>query len=334
MGGAFTLMLILVFFFMPETAFQRSGGLNIDGAREAAPDAARTQKEDEIELGSSTAHVEIASKRSSDFDLQPTTSQSPTRVTSEQRQPYWRELLPYSGYWDKSSFLSTLARPFFMWGSPIVLWASFLLTAVVSWLVLISFVLSQIFSAPPYNFTVAQVGATNISSFVATILGTAVSGPIIDGLVKFMSRKNKGMYEPEFRLPIMITFLTFTGTGFFAWGQSLANKDPWPVPIVVCLGMINLGCQLGATGVTAYVVDSHRQHSAEAFASMNFLKNLFAFALSFFANDWIANQGVRSAFFTVGGITLAATLTTIPMYIYGKRARSFVWRHNLLDRKL
>lgn len=65
---------------------------------------------------------------------------------------------------------------------------------------------------------------------------------------------------------------------------------------------------------------------------MNFLKNLFAFSLTLYANDWIANQGVRLAFFTVGGITMGATLTTIPMYIFGKRARAFVWRHNLLSR--
>lgn len=322
-------MLLLVFFFMPETAYHRSGVLDIDGG--ARVDLSVVE-EDEIELKPSKTSVDTTAKASTVLGLTKTTSQSPTRVSGEQRTPYWRELLPYSGYWDNAPFFGTLIRPFFMLGSPIVLWASFLFTATISWLVLVSFVLSQIFSAPPYNFSVAAVGATNISSFVATILGTVVAGPIIDGLVKYMARSNKGIYEPEFRLPIMITFMVFTGTGFFAWGQSLSSQDPWPVPVILCLGMINLGAQLGATGVTAYVIDSHRQHAAEAFAIMNFLKNLFAFGLSFYSNDWIANQGVRFAFFTIGGITMGATLTTIPMYIYGKRARSFVWRHNLLGR--
>lgn len=331
MGGALTLMSLLVFFFMPETAFHRSAVLDIDGGAQKS-DTEIANEDEEVELRPSKTNATVSTKPSSTLDLKPTVSHGLARVSSEQRQPYWKELLPYSGYWDKSPFLGTFARPFFMLGSPIVLWASFLFTATISWLILISFVLSQIFSAPPYNFTVAQVGASNLSSFVATIIGTVVSGPIIDGLVKYMSKRNKGIYEPEFRLPIMVAFLVFTGVGFFAWGQSLANKDRWPVPIIVCLGMINLGAQLGATGVTAYVVDSHRQHAAEAFASMNFLKNVFGFGLSFFANDWIANQGVRLSFFTVGGITMAATLTSIPMYIYGKKARGFVWRHKLLDR--
>lgn len=331
MGGAFILMLLLVFFFMPETAYHRSGLLDIDGGARA--DSVRVE-EDEIDLKESatTSSMKTTLETSKVLSLSTTTSHSPDRLSGAQRMPYLRELLPYSGYWNKAPFFDTFLRPFFMLGSPIVLWASFLFTATISWLVLVSFVLSQIFSAPPYNFSVAAVGATNISSFVATILGTAVAGPIIDGLVKYMSKRNKGIYEPEFRLPIMVTFMAFTGVGFFAWGQSLSHQDPWPVPVIVCLGMINLGAQLGATGVTAYVVDSHRQHAAEAFAIMNLLKNLFAFGLSFYSNDWIVNQGVRFAFFTIGGITMGATLTTIPMYIYGKRARSFVWRHNLLDR--
>ena len=141
-----------------------------------------------------------------------------------------------------------------------------------------------------------------------------------------------GIVEPEFRLPIMLSYLLFTATGFFAWGQSLASEDPWPVPIIVCMGMINLGVQLGTTGVVAYVTDCHRNHASEAFAVMNFIKNLFAFGLTFYANDWIALQGVRDCFFVIGGVTIGCVLTTIPMYLWGKRARSFVFRHRLITR--
>jgi hypothetical protein len=111
----------------------------------------------------------------------------------------------------------------------------------------------------------------------------------------------------------MITYLLFTATGFFAWGQSAYVQEPWPIPVVVCLGLINFGVQLGTTGVVTYIVDCHREKAGEAFATMNFIKNLFAFGLSFYINDWIANQGVRDCFFTIGGITMAVTLLTIPM---------------------
>lgn len=97
------------------------------------------------------------------------------------------------------------------------------------------------------------------------------------------------------------------------------------------MGMINLGVQLGTTAIVTYVSDSHREEAAEAFAIMNFVKNMFAFGLTFYANDWIVAQGVRTAFFVIGGTTVGVTLTTIPMYVYGKKARSWVKRSGVLD---
>lgn len=111
----------------------------------------------------------------------------------------------------------------------------------------------------------------------------------------------------------MVTYLLFTAAGFFAWGQAAEAKAPWPVPIIVCLGLINLGIQLAVTGLTTYVVDCHRERAGEAFAAMNFVKNMFAFSLTFFLSDWLDSQGTRNVFFAIGGITAACTLTAIPM---------------------
>lgn len=143
---------------------------------------------------------------------------------------------------------------------------------------------------------------------------------------------NTFVTEPEFRLPIMITYLVFSATGFFAWGQSSYSQDPWEVPVIVGLGFINFGVQLGTTGIVSYVVDCHRDKAGEAFAAMNFIKNLFAFGLTLYLNNWLSVDGVRNVFFTMGGLTVAVSLTTVPMYIYGKRARSWVYRHNIAGR--
>lgn len=123
-------------------------------------------------------------------------SKETTEHSPPQEEPYsWaRELLPYSGYVNKVSFFNTLFRPFIMLGSPAVLWATLLYTTCISWLVGISLTLSQIFSAPPYNFSVSAVGLTNLSSFVASTLGTFVAGPLIDGVVRKMSKRNGGMF--------------------------------------------------------------------------------------------------------------------------------------------
>lgn len=326
MGAAFAVQLLMTFFFMPETAYHRTHAINIDtGSHTVELD------DDEKITEKATEHAEVR-------------IHNPGH-SSETKRSFTRELLPYDGYWGRVSFWRTLILPFTLLASPMVAWATLLFTTCISWLVLISITLSQIFSAPPYNFSVAAVGATNIASFVATLLATAVAGPLIDGIARMMSKRNNGIFgtspppplpsschplttppEPEFRLPIMVSYLVFTAAGFFAWGQSLYNQDPWPIPIIVCMGLINLGVQLGTSAVVTYVTDCHREQASEAFAVMNFVKNMFAFGLTFYCNDWIAVQGVRNCFFVIGGITVAVTLLTIPMYIFGKKARSFNYR--------
>jgi hypothetical protein len=252
-----------------------------------------------------------------------------TPPLQEEKYSYTRDLLPYSGYVNHVSLLNTMFRPFVLLGSPAVLWATLQFTTNISWLVGISITLSQIFSSPPYNFSVSSVGLTNLSAFVASLLATFIAGPLIDGLVRRMSNRNGGTFEPEFRLPITVTYLLFTATGFFAWGQSGYAKDPWEVPVIVGLGLINFGIQLGTTGVVAYLQDCHRDKAGEAFAAISFIKNMFAFGLTNYLNDWVASEGVRNVFFVIGGITIGVSLFTIPMYIYGKRARSWAFRHNV-----
>lgn len=168
MGGAFVLMLLLNFFFMPESAFHRNNVLNID-------------------TGGKFVEVEKNGME------QVKTGQAIPK-TLDTRISYTRELLPWSGFWNGVSFWRTFIRPFFMLASPVVQWATLMLTIFISWLVLISITLSQIFSAPPYNFSISSVGATNVSAFVASLIATFAAGYIIDGIAKSMSIRNKGIF--------------------------------------------------------------------------------------------------------------------------------------------
>lgn len=186
MGGAFVLMLLLVIFFMPESAFVRHGVLNID----------TSDKTVEVEVDASEKEKVVQ------VEARPTAS-----VVTEPPKSYVQELLPWSGYWDHVSFWRTLLRPFVLILSPIVMWATLLFTICISWLVLISITLSQIFSAPPYNFSVSAVGATNVSSFVASVLATLVAGAIIDGVAKYMSKRNHGTFGENSPKPLFVLWL-------------------------------------------------------------------------------------------------------------------------------
>ena len=174
MGGAFVLQTILTILFMPESAYHRTGAINIDTGDRA---------------------VVTEEQEKTGYEHNERSSASPRADSNSEAPVSWtRELLPWNGYFDHTSFWRTLLHPFLLLASPMILWATLLFTTCISWLVLISITLSQIFSAPPYNFSVSAVGASNLSSFVATLIATGIAGPVIDGVVKLMSKVNKGVF--------------------------------------------------------------------------------------------------------------------------------------------
>lgn len=53
---------------------------------------------------------------------------------------------------------------------------------------------------------------------------------------------------------------------------------------------------------------------------------------SLFFNRWLEADGSKKVFVAIGGIQLACLLSTLPMYIYGKRARMWTTRKNLMEK--
>jgi hypothetical protein len=60
------------------------------------------------------------------------------------------------------------------------------------------------------------------------------------------------------------------------------------------------------------------------------MKSAFAFGLTFVFNNYYASVGPKVFFSTWGGLTVGVTLTTFPLYIYGKRIRSWALRKDIL----
>jgi hypothetical protein len=205
MGGAFVISLIMVIFWMPETAFHRSKiTLNTVTAGEVRIDV----------YCSSTSHFSIPARHVKDLadkrsifkgategekSTKTEHAETPVEANSGRSPPqskssWWKTYRPYSGYVSDVPLLTTLFRPFLMLLSPVVLWATLSFMTGISWLVGISITMSQIFSASPYNFSVGAVGASNLSSFVASVIGMAVARPLIDSTVRQLSRRNKGIF--------------------------------------------------------------------------------------------------------------------------------------------
>lgn len=248
-------------------------------------------------------------------------------------QSFVQQLKLYNGRLNSDNWFKVALRPFVLYAYPAVLWSALVYACSIGWLIVISEALTQIYRSPDtYNFSALSAGLVYISPFVGGILGTAVAGRISDVIVKAMARRNGGLYEPEFRLVMAIPILFTTCIGLMGFGWSAENGDHWMAPTIF-FGVVSFGCSLGSTTSITFCVDSYRQYAGEALVTLNFAKNIFhGLVFSLFVTHWLTGDGPKIVFIWIGVIQLVVMLTTIPMYIYGKRMRMWTARRNLMEK--
>lgn len=106
----------------------------------------------------------------------------------------------------RSIFLD-LWIPWKLFAFPIVEFASFVVSWSASAFLTLNVTQSEVFAAPPYNFSSESIGFMNFAVLVGALIGLATAGPLSDWVSMRATRKNNGIREPEMRLPTMIPYV-------------------------------------------------------------------------------------------------------------------------------
>jgi di/tricarboxylate transporter len=116
---------------------------------------------------------------------------------------------------------------------------------------------------PPYNFSSHAISNLYLAPWLGGVIALAVADPIFNYTVRWVTKRNNNVYEPEFRLFATIPGIILTVIGFVGWGWGSQIGIAWG-GIAVFFGLMLGGAVVYNTGVIGYIIDAHRDWAVES----------------------------------------------------------------------
>ncbi|KAK6865784.1 MFS transporter-like protein [Apiospora arundinis] len=308
-----------VIFLCPETSFRRETRFNTDMAAESGRESSSTQDEPEKHVGpySQTTAIEAGSAATS------------TTASSRPKKTYMESLALFDGRKTDENFFKLLFRPFPLFAQPAFLWACLIQGTMIGWTVFIGVILAAVFLGPPRWWSEVETGYAYVGPFVGAVMGFLIAGGLADWSATWLTKRNGGVYEPEFRIFLVIPQFIFGCMGLYGFAMTSQGPYHYVVPIMFFAFEV-CGMVIGAVASSLYIVDAYRDLAIEGFTCLIIFKNFFSFGLTFKAYDWLVQGGTEPVFYALASVQVVICLTSIPMYIYGKRNRAYFYRHDIL----
>jgi MFS family permease len=311
------LEVILLYFFVPETSYNRDHRYDIDElSQDNLADLAAVEQR----------HAHMGEKSEDEMVKIETTTSTPPGL--RQKKTFVQELTIFTGTYSEDNLLQLSIAPFAVCANVAVLWMVIVTGGLTAFFVAQSYVMAQIFQAPPYLLSAAGVGYLSVGPFLGGLLGSIILGGSLDPLIKWCARKNKGVYEPEYRLLGMIPAVTVI-IGLCLFGY-FAEQGASFYLTAFFHGMDLFGIVCAAISASSYVLDAFRDISAEVFIINMVFKNFLFYGFSYFVNDWTATKGPAIVFYVFGAISAVMVFTAPIFFFWGKKYRSYWCRNNLL----
>lgn len=174
------LVLLLIFFTLPETAYRRQHG------RTSSRSSLQTAESESSQNDSEAGLLNVQEKRS-----------------------YVQSLQVYNGQTlTEESLLKMAVRPFLLILLPPVLWAALVEAVTIGFLVAVTSNVDPAFEEV-YRWQPWQVGLCFGGAIIGSLLGLPAGGKLGDMCADYLTKRNGGIREPEMRLPtIMISAIT------------------------------------------------------------------------------------------------------------------------------
>jgi len=216
----FGVLLICIVLLFPETTFNRAPART--SVSVAATDSSQRLEDlntlsGKSNFSSSTQELNNLKKISGNKPIQPGFSLSSDEITDREEGtvtrsvPAWKRLLGIKNVniKDQRRIVQLCLGPFLLITHPAVIWGCCMWAVVFTWVIIQGAVADQIFHAPPYSMSATSVGILiGIAPLIGSALGTSLAGWSSDVISRAMAVRNRGVFEPEYRLVVGCTLFS------------------------------------------------------------------------------------------------------------------------------
>ncbi|KAH7095913.1 major facilitator superfamily domain-containing protein [Paraphoma chrysanthemicola] len=203
--------------------------------------------------------------------------------------------------------------------SPIVLFCSLYMSFLFGLLFLLFTTITPVF-IKTYGWSPEITGLAYLGIGIGNFIGIGFVAKTSDATIIRLAKKNKGVYEPEMRLPLCVFFGLLIPVALFWYGWAAHAKTHWIVPII---SLIPFG--FGLMGIFAplqtYMIDCFPQFAASAIAGMTVLRCLFGALLPLAGPSMYDTLGLGWGNSMLGFIAIAFIPVPALLFRYGKVVR-------------
>ncbi|KAK4863984.1 hypothetical protein LT330_010194 [Penicillium expansum] len=264
----------------------------------------------------------------------------------------WKQRLSVTasspGHW--KIFARHSWQPFLILGTfPAVLFVALVYGVLIALQDAISTTMSSHMTEPPYNFTPDLIGLMNLPQFIGVTIGSLIIGPLSDRFILYLARRNRGIFEPETRLWMMLPFIPLVVAGALMFGYGIDKGFPWPV---VAGGIVICSAGIAPINIVAltYITDSYTdvrywlladqkdrslsqftfktmliryQILGDSMVGITFVRNAVSTSFIFALDPWFHAVGIQNVILSMAVIATFVLLFALVFLKYGKVLRAF-----------
>ncbi|KAF9878492.1 hypothetical protein CkaCkLH20_03984 [Colletotrichum karsti] len=151
---------------------------------------------------------------------------------------------------------------------------------------------AEVLVKPPYNWANTSVSLIQLGQIVVALLCVPLIGWMSDYVIRVSARRNHGVHEPEQRLVAWILPMATALVLTVLYGYVLKNPENfhWMSIVSVVDGYLIVLMGVNTVG-TAYLIDSHPSFAGAILVALPVTRGLVGFGLSKHTTEYIANIG-------------------------------------------